>query len=119
MHPLTYNESQAEAERPNIDEPVTPRRPMGYTLRTRAERIEREGTLRRESQPGSEKAWPVAVKPLKPTLRARTPPETEWDRRAHGARPQPGFTGSRIPQPAEKPMATVANHVVTRDRTFH
>jgi hypothetical protein len=64
MHPLTYNESQAEAERPNIDEPATPRRPMGDTLRTRAERIEREGALRRESPPGSEKPLPVAVKPL-------------------------------------------------------
>ena len=64
MHPLTYNESQAEAERTNIGEHATQRRPMGSTLRTRAERIEREGTLRRESQPGSERALAVAVKPL-------------------------------------------------------
>ena len=51
MHPGTYHDSQAEAERTNLDEHATQRRPLGYTYRTLAERLEREGALRRGDPP--------------------------------------------------------------------
>ena len=51
MHPGTYHDSQAEAERTDLDEHATQRRPLGYTYRTLAERLEREGALRRGDPP--------------------------------------------------------------------